>query len=81
MIRLVLIGNQILDHHKDFAFYDTIVDQFVSINGETVFSSRQDLLSELYRAISRGYAVSVAKLEERLLGLLKGADIFEDTPE
>lgn len=44
MIRFVRIGDQINDGEDAFAFFDTVMDQFVEVNGEHVWSSREDLL-------------------------------------
>jgi len=41
MIRLIRIGGQIMEGNEDFAFWDTVRDKFVEIDGETVFDSRE----------------------------------------
>ena len=38
MIRYIRIGDQINDGSDDFSFFDTVKDEFVSFNGEQVFS-------------------------------------------
>jgi hypothetical protein len=42
MIRYIRIGDQINDGSDDFSFFDTVKDEFVSFNGEQVFSSIDD---------------------------------------
>lgn len=42
MIRLIRIGGQILEGNEDFAFWDTVRDRFVDIDGETVWHDRED---------------------------------------
>lgn len=44
MIRLIRIGDQIMDGRDDFAFWDTVVDKFVELYDTTVFSSVEDLI-------------------------------------
>ena len=44
MIRFIYIGDQITDGSKDFAFYDTVTDHFVSVDGQFVFENTQDLI-------------------------------------
>ena len=53
MIRFIDLGKQIAVDETDpawprqFAFYDTIQDRFISINGYMVFDSLADLASEM----------------------------------
>jgi hypothetical protein len=42
VIRFIYIGDQILEGEQQFAFYDTVVDDFVKFGGEVVFDSRDD---------------------------------------
>jgi hypothetical protein len=42
MIRYIYVGDQIDEGAKDFAFFDTITDSFISFDGEQVFSSMKD---------------------------------------
>lgn len=42
MIRLIRIGDQISEGHEDFAFWDTVHDCFVNIDGDTVWSCRAE---------------------------------------
>ena len=42
MIRFINIGDQVQEGNKDFAFYDTISDSFVSFDGEQLFESVED---------------------------------------
>ena len=44
MIRFIYIGDQIDDWATDFAFFDTVKDQFITIAGEQVFSDPQDFI-------------------------------------
>ena len=46
MIRFIYIGEQITGGSEDFAFYDTVADQFLSFQGEHVFDGRKEF--ELY---------------------------------
>jgi hypothetical protein len=39
MIRFVYIGDQITEGNHDFAFFDTVHDEFMSMQGETVWGS------------------------------------------
>ncbi len=54
MIRFILIGNQITLEEGDqhFAFYDTVSDNFVRINGVSVFSNKADLNAEIIYCLS-----------------------------
>lgn len=47
MIRLVIIGDQIIRGHKDFGFYDTVLDCFSKFGDQQVFSSLNDFLQTL----------------------------------
>lgn len=42
MIRFVLIGDQIIEGENEFAFFDTVGDNFVSFDGDYVFSDIDD---------------------------------------
>lgn len=42
MVRLVYIGEQITQGNNDFAWYDTITDEFISFAGQVVFDSWGD---------------------------------------
>lgn len=42
MIRFVYIGEQIIDGNQNFAWYDTITDEFISFNGQMIFDSWED---------------------------------------
>lgn len=44
MIRFINIGDQITQFASDFAFWDTVVDKFVTLCDETVFHSVQHLI-------------------------------------
>ena len=56
MIRFIDLGKQIANYEEDsewprqFAFFNTVNDQFVSINGYVVFDSLADFLSEVEQA-------------------------------
>lgn len=39
MIRYVHIGDQILEDRDQFAWFDTVIDEFIEFNNETVFNS------------------------------------------
>lgn len=41
MIRLVKIGDQINEGSDEFAFFDTITDQFLSFEGIQVFETKE----------------------------------------
>lgn len=43
MIRYVHIGDQIYEDAGEFAFYDTVICRFISIDGQDTFASREDL--------------------------------------
>jgi len=43
MIRYVYIGGQIIEGETEFAYYDTISDRFVTLNGDQVWDSWEDL--------------------------------------
>ena len=53
MIRFIDLGKQIAtdpndpEWMKEFAFYDTLLAQFLTFEGRQVFDSRQDLLENL----------------------------------
>lgn len=53
MIRFIDLGKQIAvdetdpDWPRQFAFFDTIYNRFVTINGYAVFDSMADLMSEM----------------------------------
>jgi hypothetical protein len=70
MIRFIDLGKQISVDETDpewprqFAFYDTVHDRFISINGYMVFDSLADLISE----IEQDY--TDAEFANRLLSLL-----------
>jgi hypothetical protein len=70
MIRFIDLGKQIAvdetdsEWPKQFAFFDTIVDQFVSINGYVVFDSLEDVMMEI-----KAEDMSLASME-RILGLI-----------
>lgn len=70
MIRFIDLGKQIAVDETDpnwprqFAFYDTVHDRFISINGYMVFDSLADLISE----IEQNY--TDAEFANRLLNLL-----------
>ena len=70
MIRFIDLGKQIAVDETDpawprqFAFYDTIQDRFISINGYMVFDSLADMISE----IEQDY--TDAEFANRLLNLL-----------
>ena len=57
MIRFVAIGGQIIRGEKDFAFFDTVTDNFITINGYQVFDSMDELVgrSELIVLVPDGY--------------------------
>jgi len=38
VIRYIYIGDQIVDDGTDFAFYDTVTDQFLDFDGAMAFS-------------------------------------------
>ena len=42
MIRFINIGEQICDGGSDFAWWDTVTDEFIRIYGETVWESWSD---------------------------------------
>lgn len=44
MIRYVYIGDQICEHNRDFAFFDTIPDRFIDVDGQHVFTSIEDFI-------------------------------------
>lgn len=44
MVRFIYIGEQIDEGAKDFAFYDTISDEFIEFYGTSVFSCLEDFL-------------------------------------
>lgn len=64
MIRYVHIGDQINDDADEFAFFDTIPNRFVEIEGQHTFTDREDLEDAMDAA---GMALGQ---RERLLGLL-----------
>lgn len=67
MIRFIRIGEQIMEGDDAFAFWDTISDHFVDVDGEFVFTSIFQLNSYLETS---GYD---QRTKERLLGFAKGA--------
>jgi hypothetical protein len=42
MIRFIDLGNQLEDDEKAFAFFNTVTDRFLTIEGEQVFYSLED---------------------------------------
>jgi hypothetical protein len=42
MIRFINIGDQITQESNDFAFYDTVTDEFLELQTGPVFSDRSD---------------------------------------
>lgn len=65
MVRFIRVGNQIIENEDAFAFYDTVVDDFVSFSGCSVFSDIDEF--KLYSLDHELY--------ERCLGLIP-EDIF-----
>jgi hypothetical protein len=70
VIRFIDLGKQIAVDETDpawprqFAFYDTVGDHFISINGCMVFDSLADLISEIEQDYTDPHFAN------RLLGLL-----------
>jgi hypothetical protein len=70
MIRFIDLGKQIAVDETDpnwprqFAFYDTVADRFVAINGWQVFDSFGDFLSEVEQddEITGEFATRLARL-------------------
>lgn len=44
MIRFIDLGDQILEGHREFAFFDTIVDLFERFNGEETWYTWEDFV-------------------------------------
>lgn len=42
MIRFVYIGDQVVPETREFCFYDTIIDKFISFNSTVTFDSLED---------------------------------------
>lgn len=67
MIRYVHVGNQIALSEdtpcEAFAFYDTVTDRFIELDGEQVFDTVEDLLAA-YDADAEATGI------ERLLSLM-----------
>lgn len=75
MIRYIHIGDQIYDEDNSFAFYDTVIDRFISLSHEQVFDNIDHLtechkleLQNPYDYNGKG-KVEPPKLE-RLIGLI-----------
>lgn len=53
MIRFIDLGKQIAEDHNDpdwpreFAFYDTFLAQFLSLDGQQIFDSVDDILDQM----------------------------------
>lgn len=60
MIRHIFIGDQINEGDKQFAFFDTVTDTFLSFEGEQVFDNVED-----FKYCARGNS-----LLERCLALI-----------
>lgn len=48
MIRYVYIGDQITEGSKEFAFFDTITDRFLTFDGCQVFEGKEELKELLF---------------------------------
>ena len=46
MIRFIDIREQILDGERNFAWFDTITDQFIEYNGTHVWSSWDEFIND-----------------------------------
>ena len=55
MIRFIDLGEQILDGEKSFAWFDTIIDQFIEYNGTHVWSSWEDFSADFDDYNGMGY--------------------------
>lgn len=75
MIRFIRIGDQILENYDQFAFYDTIRDHFVDLDGTQVFDSIDDLL------IHTNFAQTTDEYQNRLVGLARSANVLERVPD
>lgn len=86
MMRYINLDNQIINGARKFAFYDTVVDKFVSIDGEVVWDSVAEL-DEGFNNVIHDYDTNIAQitrveeLRERLIGLARGNHALEETPE
>lgn len=83
MIRFIDLGKQIAldsdddDYPRQFAFFDTIYDQFVKINGYVVFDGLADLLTEMQQDDT---GLVTAEFANRLLSLCPPMVISVDKP-
>ena len=46
MIRFIDLGNQISEDTKQFAFYDTVTNGFIMVNGMQAFESKEEFISQ-----------------------------------
>jgi hypothetical protein len=53
MVRFIFIGGQITEGNQDFAWYDTVTDEFISFAGRVVFDSWDDF-EESHRTENSG---------------------------
>lgn len=90
MIRIVRIGDQIIEGCDDFAFYDTVTDKFLVFDNEQLFGSLEDLQQCINREYNRERWADMSTLDVRSRGIrcwqlataaqppLKGKDHEED---
>jgi hypothetical protein len=64
MIRFILIGSQISlnEGDTDFAFFSTVTDRFIAINGQSVFNSRDDFKEACSYALTSIYSAYLVRL-------------------
>ena len=46
MIRFIEVGNQVLDDERYFSWWDTITDGYLEFNGEQMWETWDDLLTD-----------------------------------
>lgn len=74
MMRYVSLDGVIISGERRFAFFDTVVDRFVDLDGEQTWNSVEDL------AVDLNTMYAPRDLHERLVGLARGNGALEETP-
>lgn len=85
MMRYINMDNQVNADERRFAFWDTVRDRFVDINGDQSWHSVVELdqsFEAQLRDDDTSYAdfSAIEALRERLVGLARGNGALEETP-
>lgn len=80
-MRYVPMDGVVITDERRFAFWDTVRDKFVDLDGDQSWTSVDDLESSFHFAVAAAKGAERVKwLEKRLVGLARGNGALEHEP-